>query len=193
MADKKDGFDVLAFATPKAFNSWLKKNHAKAGGIWLRFYKKHSGIKTITYGEALDEALCFGWIDSIVNKYDEKSYIQKFSPRRSRSVWSKRNREHVARLTKEGRMSAAGRRQVDAAKKDGRWDAAYDSPENMKVPDEFMRLLKKNKRAYDFYRTLNRANKYAVGYRLQTAKKEETRRKRMNAIIQMFSAGKKFH
>src|SRR6185369_3820281 len=129
---------VIPFKTPKAFGTWLKKNHAKSPGIWIQFFKKGSGEKTITYAEALDEALCYGWIDSQAKGLDDKSYLQRFGPRRSKSVWSKINRLHVARLIKEGRMTNAGLAQVTAAKNDGRWDGAYDSPKNMTVPDDFL-------------------------------------------------------
>jgi uncharacterized protein YdeI (YjbR/CyaY-like superfamily) len=188
---QKDG--VLTCARQADFEKWLAKNHATSKGVWLQFFKKASGKKGITYGEALDVALCFGWIDSQVKKYDADSYIQKFSPRGPKSVWSKRNREHVARLIKEKKMRPAGLKQVQAAKKDGRWDQAYDSPANMKIPADFMRTLSKDKKAKAFFETLNRANLYAIGWRLQTAKKPETRARRMAAILAQLKAGKKFH
>lgn len=185
--------EVLTFEKPTEFGKWLAKNHAKSAGVWVRFFKKASGKKGITYTEALDEALCFGWIDSLVNKYDADSYIQKFTPRGPKSVWSKRNREHIARLTKAKKMKPAGLAQVKAAKVDGRWDGAYDSPANMKIPADFLAELKKDKKAKAFFDTLNRANLYAIGWRLQTAKKPETRAKRMAAIVAQLKAGKKFH
>ncbi|MBV9159651.1 MAG: YdeI/OmpD-associated family protein [Candidatus Kaiserbacteria bacterium] len=185
--------DVLTCESQKEFEKWLAKHHATSKGVWLRFFKKHSGKRSFTYGEALDIALCYGWIDSLVNKYDADSYIQKFSPRGPKSVWSKRNREHVARLIKAKRMKAEGLGQVKAAKKDGRWDGAYDSPANMKIPADFTAALRKDKKAKAFFDTLNRANLYAIGWRLQTAKKPETRAKRMAAILAQLKAGKKFH
>jgi uncharacterized protein YdeI (YjbR/CyaY-like superfamily) len=184
---------IKAFATSRAWRAWLTKNAAKSDGLWVRFYKKGSGVKTITYAEALDEALCFGWIDTQVKKYDEKSYLQKFTPRRSKSIWSKRNREHIARLIKEKRMTPAGLAHVSAAKKDGRWDQAYDSPKDMKVPADFLKELKKNKKAYAFFLTLNKANTYAIAWRLQTAKKPATRTNRMRVLLKMLSASKKLH
>lgn len=185
--------DVKTFKTQKDFEKWVSKNHAASKGIWLRFFKKASGKKGITYTEALDVALCYGWIDSQVKKYDADSYIQKFSPRGPKSVWSKRNREHVARLIKAKKMQPAGRMHIQAAKKDGRWDQAYDSPANMEIPDDFMKELRKDTKALRFFETLNRTNRYAIGWRLQTAKKPETRAKRMAAILAQLHSEKKFH
>jgi uncharacterized protein YdeI (YjbR/CyaY-like superfamily) len=185
--------EVLTFEGRKEFGKWLAKNHAKPMSVWIRFFKKASGKKGITYSEALDEALCYGWIDSLVNTYDADSYIQKFSPRGQKSVWSKRNREHVARLIKAKKMRPAGLAQVQAAKKDGRWAGAYDSPADMKIPDDFLAELKKDKKAKAFFDTLNRANLYAIGWRLQTAKKPQMRAKRMTTMLAQLKAGKKFH
>ena len=184
---------VLTFTKPQEFRKWLHKHHAQSTGIWVRYFKKASGKKGITYAEALDEALCYGWIDSLANTYDEESYIQKFTPRKAKSVWSKRNRVHVARLIKEKKMMPAGLAHVKAAKKDGRWEQAYDGSSTMKIPDDFLKELKKDKKATAFFETLNRTNLYAIGWRLQTAKKPETRAKRMHAILAMLKAGKKFH
>jgi uncharacterized protein YdeI (YjbR/CyaY-like superfamily) len=182
-----------AFKTPKDWRGWLVKNHARSDGIWLHIFKKGSGKETVSYAEALDEALCFGWIDGQKNKYDESSWLQKFTPRRPKSVWSKRNREHVARLIEEKRMTRAGLVEVNAAKEDGRWDKAYDAASTMTVPADFLKELKKDKRAHAFFKTLNKANTYAIAWRLQTAKKPETRAKRMSRILEMMRDGKKFH
>ena len=168
-------------------------NHAKSPGVWLRMFRKNSGEKTISHDEALDEALCYGWIDGQADKYDEKSWIQKFTPRRSKSVWSKRNRERVEMLIKEKRMKPAGFHQVAAAKKDGRWDQAYDSPKNMAIPRDFLQELKKDKKAYAFLLTLNKANTYAIAWRLQTAKKPETRERRTKVLLEMLRLGKRLH
>ena len=162
-------------------------------GIWLRFYKKGSGIVSLNYAAALDEALCFGWIDGQSKSLDENSYLQKFTPRRARSIWSKRNIEHVARLIEEGKMNPSGLKEAEAAKTDGRWQKAYDSPANMEIPEDFLRELSKDKKAFAFYKTLNKANTYAIVWRLQTAKKPDTREKRMKAILEMLSRGEKFH
>jgi uncharacterized protein YdeI (YjbR/CyaY-like superfamily) len=184
---------IKSFKDAAAFGSWLKKNHAKSSGIWIKFFKKNSGVKSVVYSEALDEALCWGWIDSQTKTFDAKAYLQRFTPRRSRSIWSKRNRDHVARLVKEKRMQASGLAEVNAAKKDGRWEVAYDSPKNMEVPQDFLKELSKNKKAKKFFDSLNRANVYAIAWRLQTAKKPETHAKRLRDILKMLGEGKKFH
>jgi uncharacterized protein YdeI (YjbR/CyaY-like superfamily) len=184
---------LKAFATSQKWREWLEKNHGTPAGVWLRFYKKNSNKKTVTYAEALDEALCFGWIDGQMKTYDEESYLQKFTPRRARSMWSKRNRDHVARLIKEKRMAPPGLREIAAAKKDGRWDAAYVSPKDMAVPEDFLTALKRDKKAYAFFKTLNQANRYAIAWRLQTATKPETRERRMKKLLETLSAGKRLH
>jgi uncharacterized protein YdeI (YjbR/CyaY-like superfamily) len=191
------GMEMFTFKTPKEFEKWLKVHHGKSTGIQLRFLKKAhkeaSGEKCVTYAEALDVALCYGWIDSIAHGIDDKSYMQKFSPRGPRSVWSKRNTQHIARLIKEGRMAPAGLVAVAAAKKDGRWKQAYDGSTNMKIPADFLKELAKDKKAKTFFNSLNRANQYAVAYRLQTAKKPETLVRRKAAILAQLKAGKRFH
>lgn len=184
---------VLSFRSVKSWEAWLAKNHAQSGGVWLRIFKKDSGEKTVTYAEALEGALCYGWIDGLKRPYDAVSFLQRFTPRRPRSVWSKVNTEHVERLTKAGRMKPAGLLAVSAAKDDGRWAKAYDSPKNAVVPEDFLRELKKDKAAHAFYETLNRANTYAIAYRLGTAKKPETRERRIRDILEMLANGKKFH
>lgn len=183
----------LFFITPAFFRSWLEKYHDTETEVWVGFYKKALGKKGMNYDEALDEALCFGWIDGLVNKYDEVSYAQRFTPRRSKSVWSKINTQHIERLTKEGRMTPSGQAAVEAAKKDGRWEAAYDSPKNIVMPDDFLQELEKNKKAKQYFTTLNKSNTYAIAYRLQTARKPETRRKRISDIVAMLQKGEKFH
>ena len=189
--------EMITFKTPKEFEAWLKVHHAKVPGVWVRFLKKAhketSVDKSVTYAEALDVALCYGWIDSLAHALDEKSYKQKFTPRGPKSVWSKRNKEHIARLIKEKRMTPAGLAHVTAAKKDGRWAGAYDGSKAMKIPADFLRELGKRKKAKAFFETLNRANLYAIGYRLQTAKKPETRERRKARIVAQLEAGKKFH
>ena len=185
---------TIPFASPSAFRAWLAKNHAQSAGIWLHFMKKDSGKKSITYAQALDEALCFGWIDGHVKKFDADSWIQKFTPRRPKtSKWSKRNTQYAERLIAEKKMMPAGLLEMETAKKDGRWQQAYDSPSNATVPEDFLKELKKDKAAFAFFSTLNKANLYAIIYRLQTAKKPETRERRMKLILEMLSNGKKFH
>jgi uncharacterized protein YdeI (YjbR/CyaY-like superfamily) len=189
----RDGAPILFFETPKAWEQWLKKHHSDTTAVWLRFYKKASGIASLTYDQALDEALCYGWIDGVVNAYDEQSYLQRFTPRRPKGNWSKRNTEHIARLIKLGKMRAAGLAAVEAAKKDGRWQAAYASPSNIKIPEDFLKEIAKNKKAKAFFDTVNRTNFYAIAYRLATAKKPETVEKRKKVILEMLEKGEKFH
>ena len=184
---------VIHFESAADLNEWLDKNHKESSGIWLRIFKKNSGVLSVNYDQALDEALCFGWIDGQVKTYDDQSYIQRFTPRRSGSIWSKRNIEHISRLKNEGRMRPAGMKEAEAAKADGRWDNSYDSPSNMTIPEDFMNELSKDQATAEFFNKLNKTNKYAIAWRLQTAKKPETRAKRMKAIIEMLSKGQKFH
>jgi uncharacterized protein YdeI (YjbR/CyaY-like superfamily) len=181
------------FESSRQWRQWLTKYHGTSSGVWLRIFKKDSDMATISYAEALDEALCFGWIDGQKNKYDEVSWLQKFTPRRSKSMWSKRNREHVARLIKEKRMMPAGSAQVEAAKKDGRWGKAYDASSSMTVPVDFLEELKRDRDAYTFFKSLNRANTYAIAWRLHTAKKPETRERRKKQLLGMMKKRERLH
>lgn len=185
-------YPILEFKTQKLWRKWLEKNHNETG-VWLRFYKKDSEVKGIKYNEALEEALCFGWIDGQAKSYDEQSYLQKFTPRRKRSVWSKRNTDKAELLIKEGKMHTAGLAEIEKARADGRWHSAYDSPANMEIPEDFLQELSKYPDALEFFNSLNKTNRYSIGWRLQTAKKPETRQRRMTTIIQMMKEGKKFH
>ncbi len=189
----KTDLPILSFKSQKDWASWLAKNHTASNGIWLRFFKKDSGVPSVTYAEALDEALCYGWIDGRLDPYDEKSWLRRFTPRRPRSPWSKRNIEHVNRLTAAGRMKPAGLKEVEAAKKDGRWEKAYDPQGAMELPADFLQALAKDKKSKAFFESLNRANHYAIAWRLQTAKRPETRARRMQAILAMLKKGEKFH
>lgn len=191
MTTKKE--QVLTFTTQKLWRAWLLKHHATSQGLQVRMFKKATGVKSVNYDQALDEALCFGWIDGQKNKFDEQSWLQKFTPRRSRSLWSKRNREHVARLIKAKQMMPAGLAEVQKAKKDGRWERAYDSPKNMKVPEDFLKALRKDEQGYSFFKTLNRANLYAIAARLQLAKKPETRERWKSKFLELMRSGTKIH
>src|SRR6185295_10497168 len=151
---------VLSFKSAGGWERWLAKNHARAGAVWLRISKKDAREKSITYAEALDEALCFGWIDSQKRAYDKSSWVQKFGPRKPASGWSKLNTVHAARLIKAGKMKPAGLKGIQAAKRDGRWKRAYDSPANARVPADFMRALNKSNKAKRVFETLNRSNTY---------------------------------
>lgn len=184
---------IIAFKSSKEWASWLAQNHTKSSGLWLRLFKKDSGVASVTYAEALDEALCYGWIDGQLDKYDEKSWLRKFTPRRPKSVWSKKNIAHIERLTRAGKMKSAGRQEVEAAKADGRWKRAYDSPSAMQIPADFLKALSQDKKAKAFFATLNKANTYAIAWRLQTAKRPETRAKRLQAILAKLKKGEKFH
>ncbi len=192
--NKNTEIPIKSFASSEQWKEWLAMNHAITNnGIWVRIFKKDSNEATITYEEALDEALCFGWIDGQKKKYDEKSWLQKFTPRRSKSIWSTRNKTRVAQLIREKRMQPSGFKEIEAAKKDGRWDTTYDSPSQMVIPADFQMLLEKDQQAYEFFKTLNKANIFAIAWRLQTAKKPETREKRMKIILEMMHNQKKLH
>jgi uncharacterized protein YdeI (YjbR/CyaY-like superfamily) len=192
-ATSKRDLPVKSFKSGHAFEKWLAKNHSKSNGIWLRFFKKQSGVKSVYYPEALDVALCYGWIDALVNKYDDKSYLQRFTPRRPRSMWSKRNCGHVKRLIKAGRMQQAGLAQIQAAKRDGRWKVAYESPKKMRIPPDFLKELAKDAKSRAFFQTLDKRNLYAIAWRLNTAYKPGTRESRMKKILHMLASGKKLH
>jgi uncharacterized protein YdeI (YjbR/CyaY-like superfamily) len=184
---------IMRFKSSRDFRTWLAKNHSQSDGIWLRVYKKNSAVTSVTYPAALDQALCYGWIDGQKKPYDQESWLQKFTPRGSKSGWSKINTEHAQRLIKSGEMAPAGAKAVSAAKADGRWETAYDSFSNATVPEDFLKELTKNAKAKAFFETLNKTNIYSITYRLQTAKKTETRERRMKLILGMLAEGKKFH
>jgi uncharacterized protein YdeI (YjbR/CyaY-like superfamily) len=184
---------IVSFTSSRDLRAWLVKNHSESGGIWLRIYKKQSGVTTVTYAEALDQALCYGWIDGQKKPYDGQSWLQRFTPRRSKSLWSKKNTEHAQRLIASGEMAPTGMKEVEAAKGDGRWSAAYVAFGKATVPEDFLKELFRDEKAHAFFKTLNKTNLYSIVYRLQTAKKPETRERRLRAIIEMLSRGEKFH
>lgn len=184
---------AMAFKTAAAWERWLAENSEASNGIWLKLYKKGSCIESVTYDEALDEALCYGWIDGQLKPCDEESYLRKFTPRRRGSLWSKRNIGHVERLTAAGKMKSPGMKEVQEALTDGRWSNAYDPQSGMVIPADFLHELSKNKRAESFFATLSKANTYSIGWRLQTAQKVATREKRLKAILGMLERGEKFH
>jgi uncharacterized protein YdeI (YjbR/CyaY-like superfamily) len=182
-----------SFRSSKELRAWMAKEHARAVCLLLRIYKKDSGVPSVTYAEALDQALCFGWIDGQKLPLDANSWVQKFTPRRTKSNWSKINIAHADRLIREGQMTPAGLKQIEAAKADGRWATAYDSSANATIPAEFVEELARNPKARQFYATLNKANLYSIAYRLQTAKRAETRIKRIKLIVEMLARGETFH
>lgn len=172
---------------------WLEEHHREASGLWLRLAKKASATQSVSYQEALDIALCYGWIDGQKKSHDEESWLQKFTPRGARSIWSKINCTKAEELIASGRMQPAGLSEIERAKRDGRWEAAYDSPKSSTVPDDFQAELEKHPRAKAFFATLNSANRYAFLFRIQTAKKPETRARRIEEFIQMLEHHQKLH
>jgi uncharacterized protein YdeI (YjbR/CyaY-like superfamily) len=189
----KDGKPILQLASPAEWEAWLDAEHATSDGAWLKFAKKGSGVTTVVYAEAVDVALCYGWIDSQVMTLDERFYLQKFTPRRAKSKWSKINREKIEALGKAGRMKPAGLAEVELAKADGRWAAAYSSPANMTEPADLKKALKSNAKAAEFWAKLNKSNRYAVIYQLEDAKKPETRERRLDKFIGMLERGEKLY
>jgi uncharacterized protein YdeI (YjbR/CyaY-like superfamily) len=189
----KSDLPILPFASREAWEAWLEEQHAVSQGVWLKLAKKGSGIETVTFAEALDVALCYGWIDSQADKFDGNYWLQRFTPRKPRSKWSQVNREKVAKLVEAGRMNPAGLREVERAKADGRWDAAYEPPSTATVPDDLRAELEKNVAAREFFETLNSTNRYAILHRIQDAKKPETRARRIAKYVAMLAEGKKLY
>ena len=188
-----DDLPILPFASAGEMEEWLEGNHAGSGGIWLKIAKKGSGIASVTYAEALELALCFGWIDSQKRGLDEQYFLQRFTPRRPGGKWSRINREKAEALIAAGAMRPAGLAEVEAAKADGRWDAAYAGQRAAKVPDDLQRELDRSKAAADFFAELDSANRYAILYRLDDAKKPETRERRLRKFVAMLERGEKIH
>lgn len=184
---------IRAFKTEAAFESWLKANHAKASELYLRIYKKDSGIASVTYAQALDVALCWGWIDGLKKSYDEKSFLQRFTPRKTKSQWSQINREHVKRLIAAGRMTPMGQKQIDSAKADGRWEAAYASSRNTTVPADLLAAIEAEPKALETYRQLNRQNLFALAYRILNLKTAATRAKRIEEFVAMLKRGESIY
>jgi uncharacterized protein YdeI (YjbR/CyaY-like superfamily) len=184
---------VLLFNNKEDWRAWLENNHEQSPGLWLKHAKKSFGKKSVSYEEALQEALCYGWIDSQKQAYDGEYYLQKFTPRGPRSFWSKINVAKVEALIQMGKMQPAGFAAINLAKQDGRWDAAYDSPSANKIPEDFLAELDKNPKAKEFFGTLNKANVYAFSWRIQTAKKPETKKARIEKFIHMLNRGEKLH
>ncbi len=184
---------VLFFKDAQQWSAWLAEHHTEQAGVWLKYAKKGSGIESLNYAGALDEALCYGWIDGQAKSIDETYYLQKFTPRRPRSLWSKRNVGKIAELTKAGRMKPSGLAEVEAAKLDGRWDQAYDGPANITVPPEFQAVLDANPTAKEFFESLNKTNRFAVLWQIQTAKRPETKQARIQKLLAMLLEGKKIH
>jgi uncharacterized protein YdeI (YjbR/CyaY-like superfamily) len=184
---------VMLFAQQSDWADWLDQHHAESPGVWLRIAKKSSDLQSVSYAEAIDVALCYGWIDGQSKKYDESSWIQKFTPRGPRSIWSKVNREKVTALIESGRMQPAGLAAIERAKQNGQWDAAYDAPSKATVPSDLQAELDKHPQASAFFATLNSQNRYAILFRIQTAKKPETRARRIQQFIEMLERNEKIY
>ena len=184
---------VLFFASITDWEAWLEIHHVDTPGIWLKIAKKETGIASVSYAEALEIALCFGWIDGQKAKFDEQYWLQKFTPRRKGSAWSRVNQEKVVNLSAQGRMREAGLREIERAKANGQWETAYESQRRITIPDDFAALLAENPEAKTFFEQLDSANRYAVLYRVTTAKKPQTRVDRMQKLIAMLNNHEKIH
>ena len=184
---------IRSFKDAKAWESWLAKNQSSANGVWMRIAKKASGKKSVNYPEALEVALCYGWIDGLKRPESETTWLQRFTPRRARSIWSKINREKALALIGNGKMKPAGLEEIERAKNNGCWDSAYDSPSSATMTPELEIALKKSPRAKAFFETLSRANRYAILWRVQTAKRAETREKRIRSFIERLEKGETMH
>jgi uncharacterized protein YdeI (YjbR/CyaY-like superfamily) len=189
----KDGKPIVAFASHEEWEAWLEREHASSDGVWVKFAKKDSGVPTVVYADAVESALCYGWIDSQVKSLDERFYLQKFTPRRAKSKWSQINREKIEELMKQGRMKPAGLEQVELAKADGRWDAAYASPASLEVPADLEARLEASPTASESWAGLNKSNRYAIVYQLEDAKKPETRARRLEKFVAMLERGEKLY
>lgn len=184
---------IIPFVSEKAFYDWLGEHHDQWDELWLLFYKKASGVPTITYEQAVRVALCWGWIDGIKKTHDEISYVLRFTPRRKKSIWSQVNTRHVELLEAEGLMAAPGRAQIEAAKADGRWDAAYASGSEFKMPHDLVAAIKADPEALKTYETLNRANLFAMMFRINAAKRPETRTRNIEKFVAMLARGETLH
>lgn len=184
---------IVLFETTTEWNTWLRKNHAKTKGVWLRLAKKNSGLRSITYFEALEVALCHGWIDALKRSYDEVSWIQRFTPRGPRSGWSKINREKALALIEAGVMLKAGLATIEQAKANGNWDRAYEPASTATVPPDLQAALNKNKKAKAFFATIKGNNRFAIVHRTQTAKTPATRAKRIATFVAMLERGEVFY
>jgi uncharacterized protein YdeI (YjbR/CyaY-like superfamily) len=188
-----DAQPTLFFESAQAFDAWLSEHHADSDGIWIKFAKKGRGIPSVVYAEALDSALCHGWIDGQTKSLDEDYYLQRFTPRRKRSRWSTRNVGKALALIEAGRMRPAGQAEIDRAKADGRWERAYDGPSSMDVPPDLQAELDADPEAAEFFAGLSKTNRYAILYRLHDAKKPETRARRLAQFVEMLRNGETLH
>lgn len=193
MTESKRDRPVLTFADQQAWRRWLGRNHRTSNGIWIKFAKKASGITSVNYQQAVEVALCHGWIDSQAAPYDESYYLQRFTPRGPRSKWSQINRDKATALIESGDMKPPGLEQVRAAQTDGRWDAAYEPQSRATVPEDFQQALARDPAAQAFFETLTGANRYAFLYRIKDAKRAETRARRISEFVAMLAEHRTFH
>lgn len=184
---------ILTFSSQATWELWLEQHHASSPGLWVKLAKKGLDIASLTYKEALDAALCYGWIDGQKASFDEQFWLQRFTPRRAGSKWSQINRGKAEELIRQGRMKSAGRREIELARADGRWEAAYAGQREITIPDDLRLALEKNPPASEFFNTLNSQNRYAILYRIQDAKKPETRAKRIEKFVLMLSEHRKIY
>lgn len=189
----KSSDPIRLFAAQAAWAEWLEKHHRESTGLWLRLAKKESGLRSVTYAEALEIALCYGWIDGQKRGESDEAWLQRFLPRSAKSIWSKINREKANALIASGQMKAAGLEAVECARKDGRWKAAYDSPKGAKVPEDFQAALDKNPRAREFFLSIDGANRYALLFRIQTVKKAEMRARKIAEFVEMLERNETIH
>jgi uncharacterized protein YdeI (YjbR/CyaY-like superfamily) len=189
----KDDLPIVPFEDDAAWERWLEEHHADANGIWIKTAKKATGIATVTHAEALDTAICFGWIDGQRHPYDDTYYLQRFTPRKPRSKWSQVNVKKAEALIAAKRMRPAGQAQVDAAKQDGRWAAAYEPQSRATVPEDFQQALDRNPAAKAFFETLKGVNRYAFLYRIQSVKRPETRQRKIEQFVAMLAEGRTLH
>jgi len=188
-----DHMPIMSFETQQGWEEWLKEHHAETKGIWLKIAKKEASTPSVSYAEALDSALCYGWIDGQKAAFDDKYWLQKFTPRTTKSIWSKVNCNKADALIAEGKMQPAGLRQVELAKSDGRWERAYESQSKITIPDDFQNALDNNPKAKDFFNTLDSANRYAFLFRIQAAKKPETRSAKIQKFVEMLNQQQKLY
>src|SRR5947209_7023697 len=188
-----NGLSIMSFETQQDWERWLTEHHTDTVGIWLKIAKKETGIPSVSYSEALESALCYGWIDGQKASFDDQYWLQKFTPRSPKSMWSKVNCDKATALLASDRMQPAGLQQVELAKADGRWESAYESQSKITIPDDFQMELDKNQKAKEFFTTLNSVNRYAILFRIQTAKKPETRSARISKFIEMLSNHQKLY
>ena len=192
MSAQKD-LPVIPFPSQERWEAWLSEQGMTSEGLWVKLGKKRSGIDSVSYAEAVEVALCYGWIDGQARRFDEDYYLQRFTPRRARSKWSKINRGKAEKLIESGAMKASGMSEVERARADGRWDAAYDAPSTATVPDDLGVELEKNDRARSFFESLDATNRYAILHRIQDAKRPETRARRIERFVAMLSRDEKIY